>query len=67
MKFYPETVGAKVKLYPQELMSKYGKGEEGRPQWNINETIPFNDKNTLQLYIADYDVMGTHHYKGQWL
>jgi hypothetical protein len=48
-------------------MSKYGKGEESRPNWQINETISFNDKNTFQVYVSDYDIVGTQYYRGQWL
>jgi hypothetical protein len=33
----------------------------------INETIQFKNKNTLQVYIGDFDVMGNHQYKGKWL
>jgi hypothetical protein len=33
----------------------------------LNETIPFNDKNTFQVYIGDYDILGTQYYEGRWL
>jgi hypothetical protein len=33
----------------------------------INEMIQFNDKNTIQIFIGDYDIMGSQNYKGLWL
>lgn len=38
-----------------------------RQNWQINETIQFNDKNTFQVYVGDYDIIGTQYYQGQWL
>lgn len=67
VKYYPETVAKPMKYYPRELTSRYGKSEEGRAEWIINETINFIDKNTIQVYIGDYDIMGTQHYSGEWL
>lgn len=67
VKFYPETVTKAMQYFPRELLSRYAKGEEGRPEWIINESISFNDKNTLQVYIGDYDLMGTQYYDGKWL
>lgn len=32
----------------------------------INETISMADKNTMQAYIADIDIMSTLAYKGKW-
>jgi len=29
--------------------------------------ILFNDKNTFQIYIGDYDILGTQCYQGKWL
>jgi hypothetical protein len=32
----------------------------------INETISYSDKNTMQLYIGDIDILSTLTYKGNW-
>jgi chemotaxis methyl-accepting protein methylase len=66
-KYYPETVGCKLKLYPQELLNRYVKREDFRINEFINETIQFKNKNTFQIYIGDYDIVSTQHYKGKWL
>ena len=32
----------------------------------INESITFGDKNTIQAYLADIDIISTLNYKGNW-
>jgi hypothetical protein len=32
----------------------------------INKTISFVDKNTMQVYLADIDILSTLTYKGNW-
>jgi hypothetical protein len=56
-----------MQYYPRELLTRYGKNEEALPEWIINEALSYSDKNTLQTYIADYDIMGGFGYQGQWL
>lgn len=67
VKYYPETIGVPVQLYPMELQNRYAKGQPSKQSWQLNETISFIDKNTFQLYIGDYDIMGTMNYGGKWL
>ncbi len=50
-------------INPSELIEKYSSisdeveisPRKNIVDWNINSTVTFLDKNTLQLYIADYD------------
>ena len=41
-------------------------GEEEGRDLRINESIYFTDKNSMQLFIADLDLISTTSYRGRW-
>ena len=54
-------------MCPSELILKYGfEVREQERDMRINESIYFTDKNSMQLYLQDLDIMSTMTYKGMW-
>ena len=48
-------------------MLKYGfKVREQDRDMRINESIYFTDKNSMQLFLQDLDILSTMVYKGTW-
>jgi hypothetical protein len=41
--------------------------KDERRDMRINQTISFVDKNTMQCYISDLDIISTISYGGNWM
>ena len=55
-----ETNGSIYKLYPRQLIAQYADNSvKEYKDLRINENLSFTDKNSMQAYIGDFDMIST--------